>query len=116
MKSAAKCYNSRPNKASGQKKQEIVDKPTISPMQLKVGRECELSLAFNGLCDVSDDTLSYFGREAQKKFDEAKADLDRYNEEVQRRTKVREAQAKLQTVLELAEMSKEELMDLLNII
>lgn len=120
MESAARCYKPKPKKVRdiAPQSKETVDsnKHILSNMRLKVDRECELVTALNGLCDVSDDTLSYFGREAQKRFDEAKADLEKYNEEVQRRAKIREAQEKLQQVLELAEMSKEELLNILNII
>lgn len=75
----------------------------------------EVASDLSDLTGVSDDALAYFGKEVQDRLNKAKADLEKYNEEVKRREEIRQKQQKLQDVLELMEMNKDELKELLNI-
>ena len=75
----------------------------------------EVASDLSDLANVSDDALAYFGKDAQDRLNKAKADLDKYNNEVKRRDEIHQKQQKLQDVLELMEMNKDELKELLNI-
>lgn len=71
----------------------------ISEQEMIVNHECELATALTGLSEVSDDALAYFGKDAKERYDRAKADLDAYHIEIQRREQEREKVAKKQELL-----------------
>lgn len=71
----------------------------ISEQEMIVNHECELATALTGLSEVSDDTLAYFGKDAKERYEKAKADLDAYCIEIQRREQERKKVAKKQELL-----------------
>ena len=74
----------------------------------------EVASDLSDLTGVSDDALAAFGKDAQDRLNKAKADLEKYNEEVKRREEVRKKQQSLREVLELMDMNIDELKSLLN--
>lgn len=106
---AAGLHQPKANKARGTGA-TVPKKQTIT-----ISHEIEIATSLTGLAGISDDALAHFGKDAQSRFDKAKADLDEYAKEVERREKIHQKQQKLQDVLELMEMNKDELKELLNI-
>lgn len=100
---AAELYKPTPRA----KKEPVVILPKASKLPIKViseqemivNHECELATALTGLSGVSDDALAYFGKDAKERYEKAKADLDAYTEEIQRREQEREKVAKKQELL-----------------
>lgn len=81
----------------------------ISEQEMIIDHECELATALTGLSGVSDDALAYFGKDAKERYEKAKADLDAYTEEIQRREQEREKVAKKQELLKtISELIKGE--------
>lgn len=112
MKSAT-LYKATPNKSRGVKKAEILSK-SKSQNELKLSHEIEISLHnVTELSTMSDDALAYFGKDAQERYDKAAQDLKEYQEELQRREQRRQDQLRLQDVLELMGMNRDQLKDLL---
>ncbi|MBO7451732.1 MAG: hypothetical protein J6U54_15420 [Clostridiales bacterium] len=102
-------YQPKANKARGTrtaKKQEVADNKLVEAHSIEVDTD---------LIGLSEDALASFGKDAKDRLDKANADLDRYTTEVTRREIIRQKQQKLQDVLELMEMNKDELKELLNI-
>lgn len=110
---AATLHQPKPNK--GRNKDVVASKklPTISKEEYAFGLKLEVATSLTGLSGVSEDALAQFGRDAQERRDKALADLALYEEEVQRREKKRQEQQKLQDILELMDMDKEQLKELL---
>lgn len=117
---SASLHQSKPNKTydahvlnnKGDEKPVIVR----TAMQEKIDHECEImscDINGTGLSGVSDDTLAYFGKDAQERYNKAKHDLDIYHAEVQRREKIRQDQLKLKQILDSMGMNKDELKALL---
>lgn len=81
----------------------------ISEQEMIVDYECELATALTGLSGVSDSALAYFGKDAKERYEKAKADLDAYTEEIQRREQEREKVAKKQELFKtISELIKGE--------
>lgn len=112
---AVSLYQPKPNKARGSGVTVVEKIPTLSKEEYAFNLELEVASSLTGLSGVSDSALAHFGKDAQSRFDKAKADLDEYVKEVERREKIRQKQQKLKDVLELMEMNKDELKELLNI-
>lgn len=112
---AAGLHQPKANKARGSGVTVVKKIPTISKEEYEFNLKLEVATSLTGLSGVSDSALAHFGKDAQNRFDKAKADLDEYAKEVERREKIRQKQQKLQDVLELMEMNKDELKELLNI-
>lgn len=106
---AMSSYQPKANKARGTHA-TAPKKQTIA-----ISHEIEIATSLTGLAGVSDDALAQFGKDAQDRLNQAKADLDKYTDEVKRREEIRQKQQKLQDVLELMDMNKDELKELLNI-
>ena len=79
----------------------------------QLSMESELATCFGDFSKIGEDTLDYFGKDAYARFEKAKSDVEKYEAEVERRAKVRMNQEKLNQVLELMEMTKEDLKDLI---
>lgn len=78
----------------------------ISEQEMIVDHKCE---PLTGLSEVSDDALAYFGKDAKERFEKAKADLEAYAKEIQRREQEREKVAKKQELLKtISELIKGE--------
>ena len=98
-------YQPKANKARGTGARTANQKPVEAPT---IQTTTDLS-------HLSDDELASFGKDIQDRLNQAKADLDKYTDEVKRREEIRQKQQKLQDVLELMDMNKDELKELLNI-
>jgi len=111
---AVRLHQPKANKARGTNR-------TVATKRIVTSEKCTETLAIEiatdltDLMNVSDDALAYFGKDAQDRLNKAKADLDKYNNEVKRREEIHQKQQKLQDVLELMDMNKDELRELLNI-
>jgi len=81
----------------------------FSEQEMIMDHVCELATDLTGLSGVSDDALAYFGKDAKERYEKAKADLDAYTEEIQRREQEREKVAKKQELLKtISELIKGE--------
>lgn len=93
----------------GKKEAQKLPVKVLSEQEMIVNHECELATALTGLSGVSDDALAYFGKDAKERYEKAKADLDAYTEEIQRREQEREKVAKKQELLKtISELIKGE--------
>lgn len=102
------------NKARGANR-TVATKRTITSEKYNESLAIEIATDLTDLMNVSDDALSYFGKDAQDRLNKAKADLEKYNDEVKRRENIRKKQQNLQEILELMGMNIDELKELLNI-
>ena len=108
---AMKLWEPTPRAKKSEPAMEVSKLPVkmLSEQEMIVDHECELATALTELSSVSDDALAYFGKDAKERYEKAKADLNAYIEEVQRREREREKVAKKQELLKtISELIKGE--------